>query len=159
MMASASDELPPPLRAALEQADVAGFTVEVVTTRADGWAHVALLSVGEVVTLPDHRLRLALWPGSTTAGNLGRTRRATLAAVTHGVAYRVRLEVVPLGDLHGPTGTYAVFDGRVVGLREDVVPYAVLESGIRFSLVDIEGTLARWRVTREWLRHLGTTPA
>src|SRR4051794_11316856 len=102
MTGTEPDRLPGPLRAALERDDAAGFTVEVITVGADGWPHVALVSVGEIVALADPHVRLALWPSSTTTANLVRTRAATLAAVTDGVAYRVRVTVAPRGELEGP---------------------------------------------------------
>jgi hypothetical protein len=131
-----------------------GWTAELISVGPDGWPHVALLSIGEVVALPGLRLRLALWPASTTVGNLLRTGRATIAAVAAATAYRLRLEVVSRGSLEGPAGPSAVFDALVVDVREDVAPYAVLESGIRFRLVDPDEVTARWAATRAWLARL-----
>jgi hypothetical protein len=147
-------DLPPALRAALEQDDLESLTLEVISVGADDWPHLALVSVGEAVPVSHGGLRLALWPTSRSAGNLTRTGRATLAAVADGTAYRLRLVVVPRGELQGPTGPLAVFDAQVVDVQADVVPYAVLEAGIRFRLVDRTAVLARWAATRHWLRGL-----
>jgi hypothetical protein len=143
--------IPEPIRTALEGDGLDGFTVELISLGADGWPHVALLSVGEVLALTGPHLRLALWPSSTTAANVEQTGRATIAAVAAGTAYRLRLEVIPRGTLDGPAGAAAVFDARVVDVREDVAPYAVLESGIRFRPVDPDAVSARWAATRAWL--------
>jgi hypothetical protein len=148
------DDIPQPLRRSLSRDDADDVTVELLSVGEDGWPHLALLSVGEVLPLTGPHVRLALWPGSSTAGNLVRTGRATLAAVSEQVAYRVQLQVSSRGDLIGPHGPASVFDGRAVAVREDVAPYAVLESGVQFRLTDPVSTLARWTATRRWLREL-----
>jgi hypothetical protein len=147
--------IPEPIRTSLAGDGLDGFTVELISISADGWPHVALLSVGEVVALNGTQLRLALWPTSTTAANLRRTARATIATVAAATAYRLRLEVIARGTINGPAGPSAVFDARVVDVRQDVAPYAVLESGIRFRLINPEEVAARWASTRAWLVALG----
>lgn len=56
----------------------------LLTVTEDQWPHIAMISVGEVVALDEGNLRLALWPGTTTTGNMIRTRKATLAVFTGG---------------------------------------------------------------------------
>ncbi|MCW2570681.1 MAG: hypothetical protein JWO88_739 [Frankiales bacterium] len=154
-MPSEECAIPEPIRRSLAGDGLDGFTLELITTDTDDWPHVALLSVGEVLALTGPHLRLALWPSSTTASNLQRTNRGTLATVADATAYRLKLQVIPRGTLDGPAGPSAVFDARVVSVREDVAPYAVLESGIRFRLVEPDAVTARWAATRDWLVGLG----
>jgi hypothetical protein len=152
---AADSGIPESVRRSLAGDGLDGFTMELISIDTEGWPHVALLSVGEVLALTGPHLRLALWPSSTTAANLQRTSRGTLATVADATAYRLKLQVIPRGTLDGPAGPSAVFDARVVDVRKDVAPYAVLESGIRFRLVDPDAVTARWAATRDWLGGLG----
>lgn len=155
MSRSLGDALPVPLRDALAADDNEGFTVMLMSVDADGWPHLSLLSVGEVVATDDGRLRMALWPGSMAVRNLTRTARCTLGAVTGEASYTVRADV----HTHGVraiagAGRRAVFEATVVESRVDVAPYAVLDSGIRFHLTEREPALTRWAATRDALRGL-----
>jgi hypothetical protein len=146
-------ELPTALRTALETDDNEGFTVMLMSVGEDGWPHLALLSIGEVVVMDDRRLRTALWPGSTAVRNLARSRRCTLAAVVDEASYTVRVSVRSRGELAiAGAGRRAVFDAHVEESRIDVAPYAVLDSGIRFRLTSRAPALARWAATRAALR-------
>lgn len=149
--------VPPALRELLDSDDLAaseGFTMLLVTVTAEGWPHVAMLSVGEVVASADERsLRLALWPGSTATRNLTPSGQATLSAVVDGTSYSVRLAVSRAGEVETPlAGQLARFETRVEEASADEAPYAVLESGVRFRLKDPEAVLARWAELREALR-------
>jgi hypothetical protein len=149
-------ELPKPLYAALSGSDpgaLEGLTFLLLSMRDDGWPHLAMLSVGEVVALDPGRLGLALWPRSTTTHNLTERGRATLAAVLDQTGYTVRMEVHAAGELSTPlAGTLARFDARVEEVSADSVPYAVLESGVRFRLTERDEVLARWAEVRTALR-------
>lgn len=149
--------VPPALRELLDSDDLAaaeGFTMLLVTATADGWPHLAMVSVGEVVATGDDSLRLALWPGSTATRNLTPSGRATLAAVLDGTSYSIRLAVTRAGELETPlAGQLARFEARVEGASADEAPYAVLESGVRFRLKDPPSVLARWGELRDALRH------
>jgi hypothetical protein len=123
-----------------------GLTLQLMTADPDGWPRLALLSAGEVIAVNPTRFRIALWPDSRTTANLTRSGQATLAFVVANAAYSVRLSACRGEDLAEPAGL-AVFDGRVVEVRCDVAPYAVLESGIRFRLVDENAVVDRWRTT------------
>lgn len=145
--------VPEALRALLAadpgDASVDGFTLLLLTTRADGWPHQAMLSVGEVAPVAGagDRLTLAVWPGATSTANLRDRGRATLTAVVDGVAYALFLAVEAAGEV----GRLARFDAHVEAATADEAPYARLESGIRFTLVDRDATIARWRATRSEL--------
>lgn len=150
------EELPEQLYRSLSSDDPAGhegLTLLVLSVGEDGWPHQAMLSVGEVVALDRRRVRLALWPQSTTTRNLTGRGQAVLTAVLDHVGYVARLRVSQSGELETPrAGTLARFDGRVEEVKEDVVPYAVLESGIRFRLTGRDDVLARWAEVRAALR-------
>ena len=148
--------VPPALRELLDSDDLAaaeGFTMLLVSVTPDGWPHMAMVSVGEVVVVSDDSLRLALWPGSTATQNLTPDGRATLAAVVDGTSYSVRLAVSRAGEVETPlAGRLARFEARVEGASADEAPYAVLESGVRFRLKDSPSVLARWAELRQALR-------
>lgn len=142
--------VPPALRSELARdADVEdGFTILVLTV-ADGWPHQAMVSRGELVCADDHRLLLALWPTSTACKNLSSTERATLCAVVDGVAYSVRVRGRRLDDITTPlAGTLACFALQVDSVSGDEAPYARLEAGVRFRLLDPDETVARWSELR-----------
>lgn len=149
-------QVPPALRELLDSDDLAeseGFTMLLMTVTAEGWPHMAMVSVGEVVATGDDSLRLALWPGSTATRNLTPSGRATLAAVVDATSYSIRLAITRAGEVETPlAGQLARFDARVEGASADEAPYAVLESGVRFRLKDPPAVLARWAELREALR-------
>ena len=146
--------LPPALERLINNRDLQpdGVAFQLVTVRPDGWPYVSLISVGELVTQGNRRLRLALWPKSTATANVARTGKATLATVVEGVPYALRLRLY--GPVSVPSATYgslAAFDADIVEVRADVVPYATVESGIRFRLNDPDDVLPRWAALRESL--------
>lgn len=149
-------QVPPALRELLDSDDLAeseGFTMLLMTVTAEGWPHMAMVSVGEVVATGDDSLRLALWPGSTATRNLTPSGRATLAAVVDATSYSIRLAITRAGEVETPlAGQLARFDARVEGASADEAPYAVLESGVRFRLKDPPAVLARWAELRQALR-------
>jgi hypothetical protein len=142
--------VPAALAEALRAAPVpeGGLTILVLST-SDGWPHMAMISLGEIVVAGDALVRIALWPGSRSTAAIAATGRATLAAVVDGTSYTVRVTTRRIGDVVTPlAGTLACFDAQVASAAADRAPYAVLESGIRFRLTDPAATLARWREVR-----------
>jgi hypothetical protein len=147
-------EVPGPLRHLLEQEPGAAddFTILVLTT-SNGWPHLAMVSRGELVCAGDRLLALALWPTSTACANLARTSRATLSAVVDAVSYSLRVASRRLPDITtAAAGTLACFRLEVEAVTGDQAPYARLESGIRFSLLDPEPVVRRWSQVRQALR-------
>jgi hypothetical protein len=129
-----------------------GFTLLLLTARDDGWPHLTMLSVGEVIIVTERRLRLAIWPASTAASNLVARQRATLAAVVTPTAWLLRVSVRPLQPIETPLGgRRAAFDADVVEAAADEAPYAVLDSGVHFRLNDETETLPRWAEVRRAL--------
>lgn len=126
-----------------------GLTLLLLTVRADGWPHVAMLSAGEVVAVGERRLALALWPGSSAAENLAERPRATLAAVVDEASWALRIEAREAGAIETPlAGRLRGFAADVVATTSDRAPYAVLESGVTFRLKDGAGVRARWAEVR-----------
>jgi hypothetical protein len=127
------------------------FTMLVITD--DGsWPHVAMVSCGEVVYGGARELGIALWPESTACRNLTDRDKAAVAFVLDGTAYTLRVRAVRLADLSPSAGpSLACFRAIVEGVTGDRPPYAVLETGVRFALVDPVATIQRWRAARNAL--------
>ncbi len=129
-----------------------GETFLLVTVDPEGWPHVALLSVGELLAVSAREIRLATWHGSGTTANLEATGRGLLAAVIGGVAYDVRLAFRRETDIRTETSALAHFSAEVLEAATDTVSYAELTSGVRFRLRESERVLASWASTIEALR-------
>ncbi len=155
MSRSIGNHLPQAVRELLAGDDLEsreGLTILLLSTTTDGWPHLAMLSVGEIVAVDDRLLRAALWPNSTATANLTHGSRATLALVHQNVAYYVRCVAEREDDVRLPTGNLAGFRLRVVGALQDSAPYANLTSGVTFELKDPSQVYPRWNSTVEALR-------
>jgi hypothetical protein len=124
-----------------------GVTIQLVTVDDAGWPRIALLSVGEVVALDARALRLALWSSSRSTANLTRSAMGLLSVVEGGASHNIAIRATARGTDSTELADRAVFDARVLEVRRDEVPYAVLTAGITFSLPDPAPVLARWRRT------------
>lgn len=125
-----------------------GFTI-LVLSAAGQWPHLAMVSRGELACAGRRSLLLALWPTSTACANISETERATLCAVVDGVAYSLRVRARRLADIGTPlAGSLACFELQVDSVFGDQAPYAVLESGVRFRLLDADATVPRWNEVR-----------
>jgi hypothetical protein len=139
-------------RKLIQDLDAADTFTMLVITDDGSWPHVAMVSRGEVVYGAERQLGFALWPESTACRNLTDTGKATLAFVLEGTAYTLRVQAVRLSDLSPLAGpSLACFRAIVEGVTGDKPPYAVLESGVQFSLIDPVGTMRRWRAARSAL--------
>jgi hypothetical protein len=155
MSRSVGDRLPGQILELLdghEPAASMGLTVLLLTTNADDWPQVAMLSAGEVLALHASELRLALWPGSGATRNLTSRSRATLMLVTGDAGYYLRVRTHRLSDITPMGARLAVFGATVDDVLVDEVDYATLVSGIEFRLLEPEAVLARWVATLEALR-------
>ena len=65
--------------------------IRLTTIDADGWPQAALLTAGDVLILPDGRLRFAIPMNSGTAANLARDNRFTFGFAIDGGMCSVRL--------------------------------------------------------------------
>jgi hypothetical protein len=153
-----SEVLAPLLPAALarliddDELTADGIAFELVTVCPDGWPHLSMVSVGELVTRGERGLRLALWPGSNATANISSTGRATLTTVVDGVPYSLRLSLTGPAAIPSATyGTLAAFDAHIEEVRADMAPYAEVLSGIRFRLRAPAEVLPRWAEIRALL--------
>ena len=154
MSRSVGNHLPPVVRDLLDGKDLEsheGLTILLLTTTTDGWSHLAMLSVGEIVAVGDRLLRAALWPNSTATANLSHGSRATLALVHENVAYYVRCSAEREGDVRLSSGWLAGFRLSVAEVLQDSAPYANLTSGVTFELKDPPSVYPRWEATVEAL--------
>jgi hypothetical protein len=153
---SLGSQLPAELQSLFDGRDLArkvGETFLLLTTDDDGWPHMAMLSVGELLLVNANELQAALWLHSTATKNLERTGRGLLTVVADGAGYYIRLSARREDDLDvGSDGRLARFDLTVEDVQEDRVEYARLTSGVRFELPDPESVVSRWRHTLEALQ-------
>jgi hypothetical protein len=122
---SVGNQLPEAVRCLLDGSDVAnreGLTFLLLTTDAESWPQVAMLSVGELVVQGGNGYYL----------KVGARRGKDL-------------------DL-GPDGRLAYFVLDVKDVQEDSTEYATLVSGITFKLKDPAQVVPRWQHTIEALR-------
>jgi hypothetical protein len=147
-------ELPASVCALLDGSDLeakVGVALQLAVSDDAGWPRVASLSVGEVLAASATRVLLTLYTKSRTAAELTARGRGLLLLVDQGAILKVELEVSRLGDGSGRT----TFDGVVVGVERDDVPYARVTHGIAFALVaHEEQVLARWRAQLDGLKEI-----
>ena len=129
-----------------------GTTFELITVDEQGWPHVALLSVGEILATDPSSLRLALWAHSSTTANLSRTGGALLTFVHDHRYYKVRFAATQTSSPAAGSRPFAAFLGTVLAVQVDEVPYATVTGGITFELADAASTVKRWSKTLEALR-------
>ncbi|MGV7118602.1 pyridoxamine 5'-phosphate oxidase family protein [Paenibacillus kyungheensis] len=127
------------------------LAMPLLTVNEDGYPHQAMVSVGEVLATDSKHLRLALWEGTTTTGNIIRTGQALLTLVWQGVSYALRLSLTPLPALPEATYARARFVASIEHIREDTAKYATLTSGITIELHQAEDVLERWQQTLQEL--------
>lgn len=119
----------------------------LLTVTEDHWPHSAMVSVGEVVALDRKKLRLALWPGTQTTGNMIRSGQATLVAIHDNAAHYVRLKLSRLPELSHALHPRERFSAEVFSARVDTAKYAEIKSGVTIRLKDPADVLSRWRET------------
>ena len=154
------NELPGTLLSLLDGSDLPGRmgkAILITTVDAQGWAHPALLSYGEVVAVNARKLRLATYSVSKTSNNLRRSGPLTLCLVEAGMAYYVKtlaLEHQVSPDLPG----LARFEATVEEVledqaREDLEAGARITRGIEFGDPrPAPERLAAWTATLKALR-------
>lgn len=108
-----------------------------------GWPHAALLSAGDVVSMPSGRIRFVMFPQSITTANLTRDGRLTLSLSLDGGMCELRLRAH--GLVHtAPDVPLAFFEAEVETVRQHKAPYAAVTQGITFALHDPHAVLPRW---------------
>lgn len=147
--------VPTPLREVIgEEASAQdGFTMLLLTVGTDGFPHQTMLSYGEVVPTGEDLLSFAVWAGSSVVEQLRANPKATITAVIDGVGWTLLLETTDEGEIT-PEGSKTLhhFTGKIVKVTADSVPYARLESGVVFRLVETGGVVERWQATRAILK-------
>jgi hypothetical protein len=91
-------------------------------------------------------LVLALWPHSTSAGNLERANAASLLVVDDGTVCTIVLRregTIPFELDSG--GQMRAFECAIGEVREDSVPYATVVGALEFELGDPAHVLPRWQ--------------
>lgn len=131
-----------------------GETFLLLTVSDNGWPHLAMLSVGEVLSIRPDEIRMALWRGTTTGNNLRRTSQGTLALVYGGAGHYIEIEVAETADLRVGAKSLDYFSCRVRTVLSDAVGYATLTSGIRFELPRSENIVSRWERTVAAMREV-----
>ncbi|MFU1793772.1 pyridoxamine 5'-phosphate oxidase family protein [Paenibacillus azoreducens] len=119
----------------------------LLTVTEEGWPHTAMISVGEVIAVDSKRLRLAIWPDTTTTNNMIRTEKATLALVYGGAAHNIKLALRRLPELPDAQHPRERFEAEIISARSDVAVYADLTTGIQIDLKDESSVIERWRET------------
>ncbi|TMV84826.1 hypothetical protein FGG78_21305 [Thioclava sp. BHET1] len=123
------------------------LALELLTTDADGWPHVAYLSVGETVIDGEGAIRVALWGHSRSTASLNGSRRAVLIITASEAVFELRCRAAPLAPLPA-FPQLSAFRLQPEALRNKSAPYADIVSGIRFRLHDPAATHRRWRDLR-----------
>ncbi len=119
----------------------------LLTVNEEGYPHNAMVSVGEVVALNHHQLRIGLWPNTSSTANILRSKKATLVIIYAGKAHYIRLSLKSLGILPNAEYKRERFEAEVVWLRSDEAKYADITSGIQINLKDPQEVLDRWGKT------------
>jgi hypothetical protein len=142
-----ASDLPAGVRSFLNGEDLLSKTqaLRLSTVDAEGWPHAALLSAGDVLALPDGRIRFAIFANSGTAANLVRDGRLTLSLALEGGMCELRLRARPCGQGSTPEVPLAFFEAEVERVRMHVASYADVTSGISFALHEPAGVLDRWQ--------------
>ncbi len=154
------NELPAALFSLLDGHDLParmGKAILITTVDAQGWAHPALLSYGEVVAINARTLLVATYLSSRTSSNLRRSGRLTLCLIEAGMAYYVKtraLEQQASPDLPGIARFEATVEQVLADqAREDLEPYARITSGIEFDAgKPASELLAAWATVLKALR-------
>jgi hypothetical protein len=130
-----------------------GTTLQLAVSDDAGWPRVATISVGEVLAVSATRLLMTLYTRSRTAAMLEARGRGLMLLVDDGVIVKIEFAASRLAEHDGRT----TFNGAVVGVERDEVPYARVTEGIRFELVaHEEQVLARWRTQLDELSELAS---
>jgi hypothetical protein len=132
---------------ALDLPDQSAFLL--ITTDDDGAPRISMVSVGELLVRDERTLRVALWPGTRTAGNLSRGGTALLGAVSPGSVIYVHVTPCPLEV----PAELDCFELILTQVRADAHASMPVTSGITFR-TDEAGRAAAvtsWRRQRELL--------
>jgi hypothetical protein len=145
------DRLPDELLAALDGEALEGkigLTWLLFTADEDGTPRPCMLSAGEVLAPDEKTLRFALWPGTSTGGNLARGARVLFCHVAPGSVLFVRgpaRRVEPAGE-----SSLDCFELAVESVESDEHAGMPVTSGIEFAVMRDEPA----QVADAWRRQL-----
>ena len=117
--------------------------IRLSTVNEEGWSHASLLSVGEVLALPNARIRFAISPRSSTTANLLRDGRVTMVVPFEKGVCEMRMRSQQINrEIEGVPLTF--FEAHVESIRHLVAAYADVVSGETFSLHEPQAVFERW---------------
>jgi hypothetical protein len=122
-----------------------GVAYPLVTVDEAGTPRFSMLSAGELLATGDRTIRIAMWPGTRTGGNLASGREALLCVVVPGSVRYVRGHGVRLTT---PPGTeLECFELTVFAVESDSHEGLPVATPITFDVVDPSPAevLASWR--------------
>ncbi|MBM7645452.1 hypothetical protein JOD45_001663 [Scopulibacillus daqui] len=117
------------------------------------WPHTAMISVGEIIAITPERLKLSLWPNTTTTNNIIRTGKAAFVVFFDGAAHYVKLSLEKLPELKGAKYHRERFAADIVSYKGDMAKYAAITSGIQIELKDPDTVIKRWEETIAELKY------
>jgi hypothetical protein len=123
-------------------ADKAGEAAILASVDAEGWSHLAFMSVGEVLAESAARVHIATWAASRTTQNLRLRSQASLFAAVAGEVWEARL-AMRIGRADDGDGL-VLFSGDVGSARRHPAPYARVLGLVAFQLTDAAAAVARW---------------
>lgn len=117
--------------------------IRLSTVNEEGWAHASLLSVGEVLALPNAKIRFAISGRSSTTANLLRDGRLTMVIPFEKGVCEMRMRSQQIDKkIEGVPLTF--FEAQIESIRHLVSAYADVVSGETFSLHEPQAVFARW---------------
>lgn len=128
--------------------------IRLSSVGSDGWPYAAQLSLGEVVVLSPRTLRFAIWPNSTTAANLAREGKMTLALVFDNAVVEIQALAEKREEVIGEQNL-VVFDAEIQRVVAHRAPYATVTHGLTFVLKDEAAAIARWQQQVTALKAMG----
>lgn len=139
-------EIPSAIRSFLDGNDLPSKPMNAIrlsSVNEEGWAHSSLLSVGEVLALPNAKIRFAISPRSSTTANLLRDRRLTMVIPFEKGVCEMRMQTQQINkEIEGVPLTF--FEAEIKSIRHLVSAYADVLSGETFLLHEPHAVFERW---------------
>jgi hypothetical protein len=151
MSKNLGDKLPVEILEAFDGTDIEakiGRAYLLVTTDEDGTPRPCMLSAGEILVPDERRLRVALWPNTSTSRNLGRGSRTLFCYVAPGTVYYAKGRPESLGP--APGSKLERFQITITEVESDVHAGMPVEETILFSIE----ALNTEKVVGDWTRQL-----
>jgi hypothetical protein len=117
----------------------------LVTTDDDGTPRPCMLSAGEVLAVDNRHIRVALWPGTTTARNLARGGRTLFCFVAPRLVYYAKGSSTALG--RGGDSKLERFQIEIDAVESDIHQGMPVKNTIQFELESLDPTTVagQWR--------------